>query len=155
MAKLGYAQRIKSRIQYLESVVERAQAELDELRVAERVIGRLSNEDEVSELEVAPVGISVTREGTVTDMVIRCLKEIGPSGTVSILNYLREHWRADLKHTTLASTLSRAKHEGKIVVVNGQWNIPSITKEPPFGGSKEIDFDEMPSEVDDDARSVV
>ena len=155
MAKLGYAQRIKGRIQQLDTMIKSAQLELDELRVAERVLGRLGNEDETKGPDDGQNGTSTTKEGTVADMAISGLARFGPADTPTILRYLQENWRSDLKQTTLASTLSRAKSEGRIAAIDGKWHIVSNTEEPPEGGSLSIGLDAQSSTADDDGNLLV
>lgn len=149
MARASYALRIKERIQQIERIIASAQRELDELRVAERVINRFGNDEEAKGPDDGQIKTSTTRGGTVIDMAIDCLTSIGPLDSLSILRYLQENWRADLKQTTLASTLSRAKSEGKIHTVNGVWHVSDTKKEPPEGGPFEIDLEVSASNVDD------
>ena len=149
MAKLGYTQRIRSRIQQLEATISAAQVELDELRVAERVLGRLGSEDESKGPDDGQSGTHTTKEGTVADMAIAALTQYGPADTLTILAYLQKNWRSDLKQTTLASTMSRAKGEGRIFVVDGKWHVASQRKEPPLGGSQAIGEDVEASDSDD------
>ena len=155
MAKLGYAQRIKGRIQELEAVLSRAHAELDELRIAERVLGRLGNEDEQKGPDDGQPRASTTKEGTVADMAIAALNLYGPADTQTILDHLQRTWRADLKQTTLASTLSRTKGEGRLVVIDGKWQAAGQTKEPPEGGSHEIGGDAETSFADSDVSETL
>lgn len=155
MAKLGYAQRIKSRIQQLEATITAAQAELDELRIAERVLGRLGNEEEQKGPDDGQPGTATAREGTIADMAIAALIQYGPADTLVILGYLQRTWRADLKQTTLASTLSRVKGEGRLVVIDGKWQVASQTKEPPEGGSQAIGEDGETSIVDGDVSEML
>lgn len=156
MARTGYALRIKDRIQRLEDLISAAQVELDELRVAERVLNRLGADDNEKGPDDGQYGTPATRGGTIIDMAVDCLKKIGPSDTTSILRSLRESWRADLKATTLASTLSRAKAEGRIKSVNGVWHvIHQEMLEPPEGGSTEIDSAVDAAIVDDDGRELI
>lgn len=149
MAKVGYTQRIKTRIQQLEAQIAVAQAELDELRVAERVLGRLGSDDDVKGPDDGQSGTATTKEGTVADMAVAAISKDGPADTQTILRLLQQNWRADLKQTTLASTLSRAKGDGRVFVVDGKWHVASQTKEPPFGGSQAIGEDVSASESDD------
>lgn len=149
MARLGYTQRIRARIQQLETIVDAATAELDELRVAERVLGRLGSEDESKGPDDGQTGTPTTKEGTVADMAIAALARNGPADTPTILGYLQQNWRSDLKQTTLASTLSRAKGEGRVFVVDGKWHVAGQTKEPPLGGSQAIGEDGDSSNADD------
>jgi hypothetical protein len=155
MAKIGYAQRIKTRIQQLDALIKSAQLELDELRVAERVLGRLGGDDDVKGPDDGQNGTSTTREGTVADKAIASLSSLGPADTATILKDLQENWRSDLKQTTLASTLSRAKSEGRIVSIDGRWHIATETKEPPEGGSSSIGPDASTSEADVDMKDLL
>lgn len=156
MARAGYASRIQERIRQLTAAISTAQAELEELLIAERVIGRLGNDDEMKGPEDGQDRTSTNKVGTVGDRAIEFLKSKGPADTPTILRFLLENWRSDLKSTTLASTLSRAKADGRIKSVNGVWQVVNHEKtEPPGGGSSEIDQDVDASDVDDDIRSMV
>ena len=154
MAKIGYAQRIKSRIQQLEAMIKAAQVELDELRIAERVLVRLGNEEEQKEPDDGQSGTSTTKDGTVADMAIAALAHYGPADTLTILRHLQQTWRADLKQTTLASTLSRTKGEGRLVAIDGKWQVVGQTREPPRGGSQAIGVDDDTSIADGDVREL-
>lgn len=154
MAKLGYAQRIKSRIQQLDAMIKAVQLELDELRVAERVLGRLGNEDDQKGPDDGQHGTSTTRDGTVAEMAIASLIEIGPSSTATLLQHLQQTWREDLKQTTLASTLSRTKGEGQVFVVDGKWSAAPGIKEPPVGGPSLIGSDVDASDADVDTTDL-
>lgn len=123
MAKSGYAQRIRARVQELRSIINEAQAELVELEVAERVLERLSA-DQASEQDVVAREVGSAKKPTIADMVVSFLSEVGPMATPQLLEHMREHWREDLGETTLASTLSRTKAAGRIDQQDGLWLVP-------------------------------
>jgi hypothetical protein len=155
MSKLGYSQRIKQRILDLENTVASAQAELDELRIAERVLNRLGTVTEEKGPDDGQSRTSTTSGGTVADRAIEVLINNGPMDTTAILMRLQVTWRSDLKQTTLASTLSRVKAEGRIEAVNGQWHVVRKEKESPDGDSQSIGGDVEASDTDDDATDLL
>ena len=150
MSKLGYSQRIKQRILDLEAQIAASQSELDDLRIAERVLNRLGALNEEKEPDYGQPRTYTTSGGTVADRAIDVLVNNGPMNTGAILAQLQEKWRPDLKQTTLASTLSRVKAEGKIKAVNGQWHVVGNEKEPLEGGSQSIGEDVDASNSEDD-----
>jgi hypothetical protein len=120
MAKTGYAQRIRSRVNELRTIIAEAQAELDELEVAERVLERLAADQTDDPDDVGRVARR-TKEPTIADMAVRFLSEVGPMATPDLLSHMRANWREDLADTTLTSTLSRTKHTGRIGYADGKW----------------------------------
>jgi hypothetical protein len=148
MIKQGYALRIKQRIIELEAMVSSAQAELDELRIAERVLGRLSAVSEEKGPDDGKIGTSTTKGGTVGDMAVQALQLNGPLDSGALLLILQQTWRPDLKQTTLGSTLSRIKSEGRVDAENGKWFAKEKT-EPPEGGSVKIVPEEFLRDDDD------
>lgn len=144
MSKLGYGQRIKQRISSLERTIAAANAELNELVIAERVLNRLgADEDEQKRPDDGLRGTTSTTQGTVADVAVRALQNAGPMDTPSLVAYLQSNWRADLKQTTLSSTMSRVKSEGRVAHVGGKWTAKK--NEPPEGDSNEIDGEAYPS----------
>mgnify|MGYP005840512789 CR=1 FL=1 len=137
MTKTGYAQRIRARAEELRKIIADAQSELAELDVAERVIERLSS-DQDDDQDVALRSYRRTREPTIADMAVKFLGEFGPMATAQLLDHMRENWREDLGSTTLTSTLSRTKNAGRIDYRDGLWRAVEgdHTKkdEPPEGG---------------------
>lgn len=128
MSRAGYQQRIRSRVAELRQRIAADQAELQELEVAERVLERLGGSG--SEIEGATQSMdakstSATREPTVADVAVRVLEEFGPLSSGDLLQKMQQSWRPDLAQTTLASTLSRAKKDGRIVYDNGLWATPA------------------------------
>ncbi len=155
MSKLGYSQRIKQRILDLESTIASAQTELDELRIAERVLGRLGIVTEEKGPDDGQSRTPTTNGGTVADRAVEALTKLGAMDTPSILSYLQMIWRPDLKHTTLASTLSRIKAEGRIRSVDGKWCVVTDKKESPEGDSQSIGEDVSASHTDDGATDLL
>ena len=151
MSKLGYSQRIRQRIAELETILITAQSELDELRIAERVLGRLGTGFDEKGPDDGQSRTPTTSGGTVADRAIDTLLQHGPMDTPGILEHLQASWRPDLKQTTLASTLSRVKAEGKVETINGKWHVVHKKQEPPEGGSQSIGEDVEASSSDDDA----
>lgn len=124
MSRAGYAQRIRSRAAELREIISEAQAELNELEVAERVLNRLASDQDETQDEV-PRRTRRTKEPTIADMAVRFLADVGPMATSQLLEHMRENWRADLGDTTLTSTLSRTKNAGRIDYKDGLWVVPS------------------------------
>lgn len=138
MSKLGYSQRIKQRIADLEAQIASAQSELDELRIAERVLNRLGTGTDEKGPDDGQSRTSATRDGTVAGVAVNALKARGPMDTLTLLEVMQQEWRADLKQTTLASTLSRIKLAGSVNQIDGKWHVASLEiVEPPEGGSEE------------------
>lgn len=151
MARMGYAQRIKARISELQLAIETAQKELEELRVAERVLSRLGSMDSEGAQDVGPDRTSTTTGRTVADMAVTVIEECGPLDTPSVLEAIRIRFNSELQPATLSSTLSRTKSAGRLSLINGKWSLPQEKTEPPGGGSEErsiednasIDVDEL------------
>lgn len=127
MSKTGFQTRIRARAIELRAIISAASQELLELEVAERVLGRLAESGAQTADESQDVGPRVarnTKEPTVADMAVRVLSEKGAMGSGHILSQLQQVWRPDLALTTLTSTLSRIKSEGRLVHEGGLWDIP-------------------------------
>ncbi|MCA3453253.1 MAG: hypothetical protein IOC92_05500 [Rhodobacter sp.] len=121
MSKIGYAQRIKSRTAELEALIASASKELDELRVAERVLARLGGLSDEKGPEDGYDRTSTTKDMTVADAAVDLLGRIGPMDTITLLSTMQREWRPDLQQTTLSSTLSRTKAQGRVVQIDGKW----------------------------------
>jgi hypothetical protein len=135
MSKIGYAQRIKLRTAELEALISSATKELEELRVAERVLARLGGPSEEKGPEDGQDRAPTTRDMTVADVAIMTLDRLGPMDTLSLLAALQSDWRPDLQQTTLSSTLSRTKAQGRITQADGKWQVVT----PNADGSPEGD----------------
>lgn len=130
MSRPGYQQRIKLRVVELRQRIATDQAELQELEVAERVLERLTGsamEHDGFTQDVDNKPTTSTKEPTVADVAVRVLEEFGPLNSNDLLQKMQESWRTDLAQTTLASTLSRTKKEGRVVYDSGLWAAP-VTK---------------------------
>jgi len=140
MSRSGYAQRIKSRANELRQIITEAQAELEELEVAERVLDRLAADQGQPQDEV-PRQTRRTKEPTIADMAVKFLADVGPMATAQLLEHMRENWRKDLGDTTLTSTLSRTKNAGRIDYRDGRWHAAESNdvkkNEPPQGGPQD------------------
>lgn len=127
MKKTRYSDRIKARAAELRGLIEAHTRELAELEVAERVLERLSEQTENIGREEQDIGYSArlnTKNATVADRAIEALGVLGPTNTVELLEHLQREWRADLAQTTLMTTLSRIKKEGRIENENRLWRLP-------------------------------
>lgn len=121
MARVSYIYRIRSRATELEAAIKEMEQELQDLRAAERVIGRLGNEDDDDALESArpPKG------KTISDFIADVLAEFGPMDSREILDRVSD--RQETTFNTVSTTLSRMKEQG-LVVLNGRiWGL--INKE--------------------------
>ena len=129
MSRSGYAQRIRARANELRQIIADAQAELDELEVAERVLNRLTADQDETQ-DQAPRRVRHTKEPTIADMAVKFLGEVGPMATNQLLEHMRQNWRDDLRDTTLTSTLSRTKNAGRIKYEDGMWHVANSTEDP-------------------------
>lgn len=129
MSRASYYHRIKSRIAELEEQINELQSELDELRVAERVLERLgSNGDEESSPRASSSG---GRKGpTVASKIVETLQVLGPMTSNDITELLQTDWREDLKFATVSSTLSRLRSRGEVQSDGRKWFLPDQEKPP-------------------------
>jgi hypothetical protein len=156
MSKLGYLPRIKLRVAELERMIQSAQAELDDLKVAERVLSAFSVSTDEKGPDDGQSRTSTASGSTVADVAVNLLSIEGPMDTMLLLNRMQETWRPDLKQTTLASTLSRIKGDGRITSFDGKWRVSSNTEEPHNSGPSLIGEDVRASDTDDDeGRSLI
>ncbi|WP_298215677.1 hypothetical protein [Acidocella sp.] len=146
MAKAPFPIRVRARINELEKMIKTAQAELDELRVAERVLNRLAsdgceeNEDVTSpENKAKP---AQDRGDTIGSRIVGLLEAEGAMTTADILKKLQDNWRADLTLATVSSTLTRTKAQNLIVKIDDKWDTPKREEganEAPSNPEKESD----------------
>lgn len=130
MSKTSYQTRIRSRIAELRAAILAAEAEVKELEVAERVLERLSEGSGLAGAFDADVVAPTNRTDkvqTVADAALYALKTRGAMNSADLLNHLHVTWRSDLAQTTLTSTLSRAKKEGRLEYDNGLWSAAAAT----------------------------
>lgn len=128
MARTPYAVRLRTRIADVEQQIARLQKELDELRVAERVILRLGgDETDTDRAQSRNFDVHSGRRGkaTIASVVIETLQSTGPTDSHSLHAKLRDEWRSDLGFTTLSSTLSRMKRAGQIDADGRVWFLPN------------------------------
>jgi hypothetical protein len=142
MSKIGYAQRIKLRTAELENLIASASRELEELRVAERVLARLGGLSDEKGPEDGHDRTSTTRDMTVADAAVDLLGRNGPMDTITLLSTMQREWRPDLQQTTLSSTLSRTKAQGRVVQIDGKWQVaPQTTIGLPKGDPTKTAFE--------------
>lgn len=150
MSRSGYQTRIRTRMGELRAIISAAQNELAELEVAERVLERLSEGSGGLALPMQDVVVSAPRafkEPTVADAAIQALRERGAMNSADLLNHLHVTWRADLAQTTLTSTLSRTKKEGRVVYEDGLWSVPA-TIDDKRDGDTDTDLSDLLGETE-------
>lgn len=133
MSRSSYSTRIRSRIAELEQQIEAAQSELSELRVAERVLNRLSgpeNDDESTPSSAQ----SPVKEPTISDQIVEILGEDGPLDTQTIFDRVNQARSNSTSLASVQSTLSRVKASGKIGNDGGRWHVVKI--DAPQGDSQ-------------------
>lgn len=141
MAKSSYTTRIKARISELMKIISEANRELEELRVAERVLDRLATEGgdnatEGSDLERA-------KEPTIGEVIQEVLRYLGPLDVPSIVDSVNAMRQVPASQATIQSTLSRAKSAGLVENAGGKWRLvaergesmSNEKKEAPYGAS--------------------
>lgn len=150
MSRTSYQTRIRNRAAELRNLIAHAQAELRELEVAEKVLERLAAGEASEAQDDAVPGERTTREPTVADMAIKTLNEFGPMSSTDLLETLQGTWRPDLAQTTLTSTLSRTKREGRLAFENGMWMTPRFVNKTPGVDGGVVYEDSEIEEADDD-----
>lgn len=119
MARQSYNSRIRARISELEYEIAARQTELDELKIAERVIDRLGSDE--FELSGRDAELTVVRGLTIVDLISKILSDHGPKDTSAIHQLMKDEYRRDTTPNTVGSTLSRMKAEGRVTLNGGLW----------------------------------
>lgn len=117
MARVSYISRIRSRAVELEASIKEMERELQELRIAERVIGRLGSEDD--EDDASPPKLPKPR--TVSDLIADVLTVYGALESRDILDRVRE--RQETTFNTISTTLSRMKDQGLVALDGKNWRL--------------------------------
>jgi hypothetical protein len=133
MSKTPFPIRIRSRIAELERSIVEAQTELDELRVAERVIARLGSTGDMTDQDsIRPSMVKSTTNSaaTISSKIVEVLALAGPMNSGQLLMQLQEKWRPDLSFPTVSSTLSRIKAQNLVVKNGDQWSVPQKDEAP-------------------------
>lgn len=128
MARQSYNLRIRTRISELEREIAARQTELDELKIAERVIDRLGSDENES------VEISVIREHTIADLIIMILSDHGAMETAAVHQLMHDECHRGTTVNTVGSTISRLKSEGRVTLNGRLWSVPqksNLQKEAP------------------------
>ena len=120
MARQSYNSRIRTRIAELEQEIAARQTELDELKIAERVIDRLGSDE--FELIGHDAEFTVVRGLTIADLIIKILTDHGARDTASIHQLMRDEYKRDTTPNTVGSTLSRLKSEGRVTLDGRLWS---------------------------------
>lgn len=106
--------------------------EMDELRLADTVLQRLSGEADIADAEAADVADVTEEHGqnpptdmTIADMALVLLREVGSEGLTSneVLEQLRKRWLPELARTSLSPPLSRLKAKGLIELLDDRWRM--------------------------------
>jgi hypothetical protein len=150
MSRSGYQTRIRARMGELRTAIAAFQAELAELEVAERVLERLAEGGGGLPMplqDVVAPGPKASKEMTVAEAAIYGLRTRGPMNSADLLSYLHVTWRDDLAQTTLTSTLSRTKKEGRLVYEDGMWSVPATIDSRPDSGT-DTDLDDLLGEME-------
>jgi hypothetical protein len=145
MSKTPFPIRIRSRIAELERLIAEAQNELDELRVAERVIARLGSANDELDHDSSALSNSRARSAsstTVSSKIVDILTSLGPMSSNELLGHLQEKWRPDLLFPTMSSTLSRIKAQGLVIKSGDKWAAAQKDEAP------ELEPREIPHEGD-------
>ena len=121
MAKISYAQRIRSRIKELEEKFSELRIELDELRVAEKVLNRLG--DDVDEADV--IERSESSNSTIANDILITLNVLQHASTIQIHQALNEQIRPGVSLSSVAATLSRMRAKNVVDNQNGKWFVVS------------------------------
>ncbi|MFG1422888.1 hypothetical protein [Roseixanthobacter liquoris] len=100
----------------LEAGIKEMQRELEELRVAERVIGRLGSEDD----DDTPPVQRAPRARTVGDLILEVLGAYGALESRDIFEKVREI--QDTTFNTVSTTLSRLKDQGLVALEGRLWS---------------------------------
>jgi hypothetical protein len=106
------------------------QAELEEIRVARKVLGRLSGADEKTEPETPSdedaepsVDLGGGVDASVGDLALMLLRQAAQKGMTSgeILDAIHAKWMPGLARTSLSPPLSRLKKKEVIKLVGDRW----------------------------------
>lgn len=130
MARISYAVRIRQRIAAIEGEVAALQAELNELKVAYRVIGRMGS-DEGEEDADTP---RASKAMTVADMIAEVLSNGAAIDSQEILDRVSSFHQTTFN--TISTTLSRMKASGRVSLNGRLWSLTE-TNEAPQGGNPE------------------
>jgi hypothetical protein len=131
MSQQNYADRIRDQIKVVEQRIATLNAELADLRAAQRVIRQLEENSSENHTKgkkraffMPPEMAQAIRDNTISSAVIAKLRAHGPMDSGAILDELQKTWRHDLNSSTLLSTLSRMKAAGRIINKDRQWMLP-------------------------------
>jgi hypothetical protein len=127
MARQSYNSRIRSRIAELEQEIVARQTELDELKIAERVIDRLGS-DEPERDDNRDDNIDV-RDLTIAKLIILVHSGHGAMESSGVHQRMANEYYRNTTLNTVVSTLSRLKSEGRVTLNGRLW---SVRKEPNF-----------------------
>ncbi|MFG1263890.1 BlaI/MecI/CopY family transcriptional regulator [Xanthobacter aminoxidans] len=118
VARASYAVRIRNRIVELEGVIKAAEIELNDLRIAERVIENLGPDDDDDDAS----GERRPAKGkTVSDQITDVLTEFGPMESREIFDRVSK--RQETTFNTISTTLSRMKDQGIVVLQGKAWGL--------------------------------
>lgn len=116
MARLPYQTRIALRIEELELQISQMAGELNELRIAQKVLSQLGGEQS-SESDGIPQSSSLT----IGDRILSILKSFGPQSVQQICDQLAADGHGEVPYNSLSGTLSRLQRKGLVQNLNGKW----------------------------------
>ena len=136
MARQSYNSRIRARIAELEREIATRQSELDELKIAERVIDRFGAD------EYDAAGDDTERGITIADLIVKVLIEHGAMETAAVHQYMQDAYNRVTTLNTVGSTLSRLKSDGRVTLDGRFWSALRGTVK------KETNKESSPGETD-------
>jgi hypothetical protein len=132
MARVSYAQRIRLRVKEIEQQLAHLATELEELRVAEKVLGRLG--EEADELDAHEKGESSNQ--TISDHIVLVLNTHGRLSSPDLHKVMVEQYRPTLSYNSVGATLSRMRVKGIVDNYDGKWFVVSKAPTMPvFAGN--------------------
>jgi hypothetical protein len=144
MARISYATRISQRIAFLQKAIDDMQVELNELRVAERVLSRLGTDD-----EDGMVAQETSKPRSIADTIVDTLRRLGPVDSQTLHEEVSKVRPTTLN--TVSSTLSRIKAEGRVELTGKLWSATGDNENASLqleGGASDSDI-EKSSVLDD------
>lgn len=117
MARVSYISRIRSRAVELEASIKEMERELQELRIAERVLGRMGSEDDEDDASQP----KAAKPKTVSELIAEVLTVYGALESREILDRVLE--RQETTFNTVSTTLSRMKDQGLVALDGKNWRL--------------------------------
>jgi hypothetical protein len=115
MVSIPYQTRIALRIKELEVQLDQMMGEMNELRIAQKVLIQLGDTPELSEVLARPAA------PTIGDRILSILNEKGPQLVPQIYEYLAQDGMGEVPYNSLSGTLSRLQRKGLVQNLSGKW----------------------------------